>query len=582
MPDSCTEEEISRLVGAGLHVLNVTDTLSAGVTECRTDEREVTAATVTAIVLLSVIAITAICGTLYDLVHFQYPAWKLNRANIRLQEVRDRRSHVTQELQRTDNSPRREASRKRPALDYDSYDALETDSSDEETVTLVDQASKKLPEPSQAAWQKVLIAFSFYTNGSKLLNTTQPPGSLTAVHGIRFLSMSWVMLGHMYTYGVETFANTLTKFSALLSTWTADVIANSFVSVDTFFTLSGILVSYLVVKDYLATGKKVNWACFYFHRLWRLTPPYMMILVTVLGLQRFMGSGALWRTLQPPDKDKCETHWWLNLLYVNNLVRSREECFGHSWYLANDMQFYLITPAMLLPLLINRSVGVVVCVTLLFAHWTATATLSVVNEWPPVMLGLDVHILETSAHWMEHYYIVPWCRIGPYIIGIFTGYVLAVYEGKLHMNKMTVLTGWVSTVGAGLAIVYGLRGDIGGEDPSVVGVAALYNAVARSAWGVCVAWVVVACSSGHGGPVDAILSWPPLIPLSRLTYMAYLVHPCLMRVYYGNQDTPYLLNDTNLVISYLGVLVFTYLLSFVLNLVLESPMIGLEKAFIRR
>nr|KAG5706682.1 hypothetical protein BaRGS_005752 [Batillaria attramentaria] len=44
-------------------------------------------------------------------------------------------------------------------------------------------------EPGTVA--KLLISFSVYTNGSKLLSTYQPPGSLTCVHGIRFLSMTW-------------------------------------------------------------------------------------------------------------------------------------------------------------------------------------------------------------------------------------------------------------------------------------------------------------------------------------------------------------------------------------------------------
>lgn len=49
---------------------------------------------------------------------------------------------------------------------------------------------------------KVLVAFSVYTNGSKVLNTSQPPGSLGAIHGIRFLSMSWVLLGHVFVFGL--------------------------------------------------------------------------------------------------------------------------------------------------------------------------------------------------------------------------------------------------------------------------------------------------------------------------------------------------------------------------------------------
>ena len=49
---------------------------------------------------------------------------------------------------------------------------------------------------------KVLLSFSIYTNASKILNTTQPSGTLTAVNGIRFVSMTWVVLGHSYAFGL--------------------------------------------------------------------------------------------------------------------------------------------------------------------------------------------------------------------------------------------------------------------------------------------------------------------------------------------------------------------------------------------
>ena len=49
---------------------------------------------------------------------------------------------------------------------------------------------------------RVLLALSIYTNGKKLLATQRTPGSLDCVQGIRFLSMTWVILGHTCLYGV--------------------------------------------------------------------------------------------------------------------------------------------------------------------------------------------------------------------------------------------------------------------------------------------------------------------------------------------------------------------------------------------
>lgn len=51
---------------------------------------------------------------------------------------------------------------------------------------------------------RLALCFSAYTNGKKILGTSQPKGSLTAVNGIRFLSMSWVILGHTLAFVLGT------------------------------------------------------------------------------------------------------------------------------------------------------------------------------------------------------------------------------------------------------------------------------------------------------------------------------------------------------------------------------------------
>ena len=50
--------------------------------------------------------------------------------------------------------------------------------------------------PFVGAIGNFLMCFSLYTNGYKILSAKQPPGSLTCINGIRFISMTWVILGH--------------------------------------------------------------------------------------------------------------------------------------------------------------------------------------------------------------------------------------------------------------------------------------------------------------------------------------------------------------------------------------------------
>ncbi|KAK6978808.1 nose resistant to fluoxetine protein 6 [Biomphalaria glabrata] len=595
MPDSCTESEITGIVQEGLNLLNVSSSLVAMPTECRSDQREYTSATVASIVLLSIILALLVCGTLFDLLVIQRPKWAAQdqgddcvdsglenafsaQSRFNYLSIPDVERTIEEEVTSRDQAP----------MNGDSLRSREELYNTSGTVLLKEDEpllGKAKIEPKASTCcgvlSQILLSFSVYTNGSKVLNTSQPPGSLTAVNGIRCLSMSWVVLAHVFDFGLPTAANVVDELPVRLRQWTADAISNAFVSVDTFFTLSGLLVAYLTTKEISKKGWKIKWGLFYFHRFWRLTPPYMLVLLSVLGLQRFMGSGAMWSTVQPSDKSGCEKNWWTNLLYINNLVNTDASCFGHSWYLANDMQFFILSPLMLIPFYFNVYAGLLSCGIFLLAQWITTGVLSSDNEWSPTLIGLNIKVKPGSLDYMIHYYITPYCRMGPYIVGILAGYLLAVNNGRVRLNKVTVFIGWAVSTASGLAIVYGLRGDVGGENPSSVGAAALYNAVARSAWGACVCWVIIACSSGYGGPVNTLLSWSPFVALSRLTYMAYLIHPCLLNVYYGNQESLYNLNDTNTVVTYLGILLFTYVASFVLMLGLESPWIGLEKVFLK-
>nr|KAG5706678.1 hypothetical protein BaRGS_005748 [Batillaria attramentaria] len=169
-----------------------------------------------------------------------------------------------------------------------------------ETKPLLD-SKKPTHAEEPGTLSKLLISFSVYTNGSKLLSTHQPAGSLTSVHGIRFYNNAGPYRNEVY------------------DDISFQMVANATLSVDTFFVLSGLLVAYLSLKEMDKSKGKVNWPMFYFHRFWRLTPVYMMVIFFNTALQPYLGSGPFW-----PDRDgsrkACEESWWTNMLYINNFA----------------------------------------------------------------------------------------------------------------------------------------------------------------------------------------------------------------------------------------------------------------------
>ncbi len=54
---------------------------------------------------------------------------------------------------------------------------------------------------------KIVTCFSAMTNGRKLLTVSNDKQDLTPLHGIRFLSMAWIMLGHTFFFGFALTCN---------------------------------------------------------------------------------------------------------------------------------------------------------------------------------------------------------------------------------------------------------------------------------------------------------------------------------------------------------------------------------------
>ena len=80
----------------------------------------------------------------------------------------------------------------------------------------------------------------------------------------------------------------------------------------------------------------------------RLTGFYAFLIFFLSTLWRHCGSGP--NHSFETEAEDCARNFWVNLLYINNFngivedPTPQSECLGVTWYLANDMQFFLIAP----------------------------------------------------------------------------------------------------------------------------------------------------------------------------------------------------------------------------------------------
>ena len=285
----------------------------------------------------------------------------------------------------------------------------------EHDTRLVTNKSNKLKE--------FLLCFSFINNTKKLLSTRTAKGPLACLNGMRVVSMWWVIQGHVYLFS-QSNSNNVVYARTVIQRFTFQAILNGAYSVDTFFFLSGLLVAYLTMKEYKEKGK-MNWIYYFCHRYWRLTPLYGYLILTLIVVGMWFPGGPFqWLSTSPHGPlyhrhNSCRTYWWANLIYINNFYPNYGnglECFGWSWYLANDMQFYIfICPIIILLYMYRKLAGVIGGMFLVIACVVIRAVL--VSYYDIIGPG-DSPTKHTEDPWGKNgaMYTRPWARMAVYIV----------------------------------------------------------------------------------------------------------------------------------------------------------------------
>ncbi|XP_017764757.1 PREDICTED: nose resistant to fluoxetine protein 6-like [Eufriesea mexicana] len=382
--------------------------------------------------------------------------------------------------------------------------------------------SDSVPRPLSEA----LLSFSLLLNLSKLFSLDVGADTLAPIHGLRFLSMIWIILVHT-CLTVNVVSEGETFKSNVESEFMYQTISNSTYAVDTFFFMSGCLVSFLyfrtITKDNMKKKKIIRGCCgqimqflgMVWYRYFRLTPVYLLVIGLIeVSMSWYYNHTVL--DLYMLDYHNCRKFWWRNALYINTYFSMDERCIVWSWYLANDTLFYIIGAIILIISARFVFVAGIITISILVISWITTAIIT-------LNIGHIPSIQDPFAHY-ESLYDKPWSRIGPYLFGMIAGWYLYKSDCKIKIRKTIALVFWTLSFVTILSIVYGLYGNK--LSPFL---SAIYTALSHSGWAISIAWILIACVTGHGGIINKVLSWRGLYPLSRLTYCAYLVHPAIIR-----------------------------------------------------
>ncbi|EJG1257966.1 acetyltransferase [Staphylococcus pseudintermedius] len=173
-------------------------------------------------------------------------------------------------------------------------------------------------------------------------------------------------------------------------------LSGGFLGVDTFFVISGYLITSLLLTEYHNTGK-IELMPFWLRRVKRLIPAVLFLVMGVIVLSLiFMPT-----EIQKVRADSIAaifyvSNWWYIMQNVDYFEQFAVQPLKHLWSLAIEEQFYLVFPIVLLSLLsfIRRLKSIrIIFLILLVISMIAMMVLYVPNEnVARVYFGTDTRI----------------------------------------------------------------------------------------------------------------------------------------------------------------------------------------------
>jgi len=277
-------------------------------------------------------------------------------------------------------------------------------------------------------------------------------------------------------------------------------LGGGFLGVDTFFVLSGYLITSLLLVEWASTGT-IDFAAFWVRRARRLLPALLLVLVAVAiyaavavpsdELDRLRGDGlatlfysANWRLI------------WSGQSYFDLFTAASP--FRHAWSLAIEEQFYLVWPLVTFACLrIARG-----------KRWALTGV---------CVVGSGVSMLAMAALYDEgdpsRAYYGTDARAHALLIGVLLAILLAQWKPERGKARMfSKVAGWAGAAYMVFAFIW-----IGDTDPW------MYRG-GLAVFAVAVAAVITSIVQRWRYPVRTALSVAPVVWIGKISYGLYLWH----------------------------------------------------------
>lgn len=469
---------------------------------------------------------------------------------------------------------------------------------------------------------------SIYENAKSFLSVQQSPRDISCLHGIRCLTMSWIIIAHTMQYNDWSAFARAREVEVHLRSLITQPLFNGTYLVDTFFLMSGLLTSYTIfVGSKNATSldqirKKFSSINYLMNRYLRLTPQVLFVsgLFILLPLATSNAGSPHWYTMTGEYSEFCTRNWWLQIFQLQAFVNPAEMCNFASWWVSVDSFFHLIALFILLIIFANfkkspatrssrqmtsaaadaisndnnsdsndmssynsirvRNFALGTCVLCTLFGMIIQFGFHYYFKLPPNMMSTIPQTEAMFSITTLYFFWTPMSHSIPFILGLLTGFMIAREKEliKRHLNWPRALLLWSCVIPTILLELFSTYfWIIGYWSYKPAWMASTYSVSCTLIWSLCLIWIILACKFNYAGPINSILSCNFFIILSKASYLVYLSHFLILFNFFGSQNL--LLEPSQLIITYvmIGNICISMVFGSFLCVTLEMPWLRMHK-----
>ncbi|XP_045769955.1 O-acyltransferase like protein-like [Maniola jurtina] len=429
---------------------------------------------------------------------------------------------------------------------------------------------------------KLLKAWSIQSNFARLTATYEDGdprlSALSPIQGVRVLLLSLVIMTHaaeiqykVHLYNPEYFERVLQQSVTML-------IRNGSALTQLFIVISNFLFAYSMLLYSKNSQKQLGLAqlpmCI-LHRLARIIPVHLLLVGFAATWWRQTGDGPQWELTVGAESDICRKKFWTHALFLHNFIYPDEHCLLPTWFLAVDMQLYIVAAFLTLYLMQKKKRQIPILATLFIASCVMNFALAYVNEWKSllyIMVPENVRQTFRGISSFSQFYTAPWGSLPACFMGLLTAHVHFDLQEQGYKISKHKWFEWMFHLTLPLYMAWILAGNAILEHTTHVATAA-YVAIERPSFALLAAFTLLGIANNIDGRLRRAWAWRGWATIGRMSLSIMMLH-WLVNVYIvGTRRTLTEASVMSISSDMLGTMFWTTLLALPVTLLVESPIL---------